>query len=197
MKRMPREQAYERVQTAQRVIRAIWSTPMPVVAAVEGAAYGAGTALALACDRVVSASDATYATTFTSVGLAGDMGIFTSLPARVGAARARQMLMLPSPLSGTDAYAAGLVDATVEPGAALPQALEDAARLSAGPSLALGIVKQMLSGTPRDRFDVLDREAANQAELFGSDDFAEGVAAFGEKRPARFGSRPSAPTQLP
>ncbi len=61
---------------AQRVIRAIWSTDKPVIAAVEGSAYGAGTALAAACDRVVAARDARFATTFTAVGLAGDMGTF-------------------------------------------------------------------------------------------------------------------------
>ena len=71
MKRMPIEPAIERIDLAQRVIRAIWSTPKPVLAAVEGSAYGAGTALAAACDRVVAASDATFATTFTNVGLGG------------------------------------------------------------------------------------------------------------------------------
>ena len=97
MQRMPPQRALERIDLAQRVIRAIWKTPKPVLAAVEGSAYGAGTALAAACDRVVAARDATFATTFTNVGLAGDMGTFASLPARVGAARARQMLMLPAP----------------------------------------------------------------------------------------------------
>ena len=94
MHRMPPERALERIELAQRVIRAIWNTPKPVLAAVEGSAYGAGTALAAACDRVVAARDATFATTFTNVGLAGDMGASVSLPARVGVARARQMLML-------------------------------------------------------------------------------------------------------
>jgi enoyl-CoA hydratase/carnithine racemase len=188
MERLPRDEAYQRVQAAQQVVRAIWNTPKPVIAAVEGPAYGAGTALALACDRVVSASDATFATTFTAVGLAGDMGIFASLPARVGPARARQMLMLPAPLTGQEAFAAGLVDAAVEPGTALQRALEDAARLAAGPPLALGHIKRMFSGTPRLSLDVLDLEAETQAQLFDSDDFAEGVAAFREKRTPRFGA---------
>lgn len=182
MSRLPRDKAIPRAQAAQRVIRAIWGTGKPVIAAVEGAAYGAGTALALACDRIVSASDATYATTFTGVGLAGDMGVFASLPARVGVARARQMLMLPNPMSGTEAFGIGLVDAVAAPGEALNLALEDAERLASGPPLALGVIKRMLSGEPRHPLTVLELEVANQAELFDTADFAEGVAAFHAKR---------------
>jgi 2-(1,2-epoxy-1,2-dihydrophenyl)acetyl-CoA isomerase len=192
MARQPRDCAIPRAQAAQRVIRAIWATDKPVVAAVEGPAYGAGTALALACDRIVSASDAMFATTFTAVGLAGDMGVFASLPARVGVARARQMLMLPSPVSGADALAIGLVDAVVEPGAALAAALADAERLAAGPPLALGVIKRMLSGEPRHPLTVLELEVANQAELFDSADFAEGVDAFHAKRRPVFRGVPGA-----
>jgi enoyl-CoA hydratase/carnithine racemase len=80
MRRMPEDEAMERAELAMRVIKAIWGTAKPVIAAVEGAAFGAGVALAAACDRVVAARDARFATTFTNVGLAGDMGIFASLP---------------------------------------------------------------------------------------------------------------------
>ncbi len=189
MKRAPRHETTARAQAAQRVVRAIWRTPKPVVAAVEGPAYGAGTALALACDRVVAAADATFATTFTGVGLAGDMGIFASLPARVGAPRARQMLMLGTKVSGEEAGSIGLVDRVVDPGTALAAALEDAARLAAGPPLALGVIKQMLSGEPRHPLAVLDLEVRNQTMLWDSDDFAEGVSAFAEKRRPVFGER--------
>ena len=188
MHRMPAEQALDRVQLAQRVIRAIWHTPKPVVAAVEGSAYGAGTALAAACDRVVAADDATFATTFTNVGLAGDMGAFVSLPARIGPARARQMMLLPSPLSAAEALRLGLIDAVVEQGQALASARSDARRLAAGPRRAYGVIKQMLANPGTiDPFTLLDREAACQAALFDTDDFAEGIAAFGEKRPPVFG----------
>ena len=99
---------------------------------------GAGTALAAACDRVVAARDATFATTFTNVGLSGDMGIFVSLPARIGAARARQMLLLPAAIAAPEALDLGLVDAVVEPGQALESARRDAGQLAAGPSRASG-----------------------------------------------------------
>jgi 2-(1,2-epoxy-1,2-dihydrophenyl)acetyl-CoA isomerase len=190
MKRMPVEPALERINLAQRVIRAIWNTPKPVLAAVEGSAYGAGTALAAACDRVVAANDATFATTFTNVGLAGDMGTFVSLPARVGAARARQMLMLPTPISAADALEMGLIDAVAEPGQALESARRDARQLAAGPSGAYGVIKALLAdpGTVNP-LELLEREAVCQAELFDTDDFAEGIAAFMAKRRPLFGAR--------
>ena len=189
MERMEPQEAMERAQLAQRVIRAIWSTDKPVIAAVEGSAFGAGTALATACDRVVAARDARFAVTFTSVGLAGDMGIYASLPTRVGVARARQRLMLPEPIGAEEALAVGLIDALAEPGAALEAAMADADRLAAGPAEALGVIKSLLAVAPGSSpFNVLDREAAHQSALFGSDDFVEGVTAFREKRRAVFGT---------
>jgi 2-(1,2-epoxy-1,2-dihydrophenyl)acetyl-CoA isomerase len=189
MEPMAPQPALERVQLAQKVIRAIWTTPKPVVAAVEGSAYGAGVALAAACDRVVAASNVRFATTFTNVGLAGDMGVFVSLPTRVGIARARQMLMMPTPIDAPAALAMGLVDALAEPGTALEVALTDAARLAAGPAQAYGAIKSLLAeASALGPFEVLDREADNQARLFGTEDFAEGVDAFRAKRRPQFGA---------
>lgn len=188
MERLPRDQAVRRAQAAQRIVRAIWATPKPVIAAVEGSAYGAGVGLAAACDRVVSASDATYAATFTRVGLAGDTGVFASLPARIGVSRTKQLLMMGTAMSAPEALAAGLVDAVVDPGSALRSALDDAERLAAGPPLALGVIKQLLSGEPRHPHAVLELEVSHQASLWESDDFAEGVAAFAEKRRPVFGA---------
>lgn len=187
MQRAPRHQTVTRAHAAQRVVRAIWNTPKPVLAAVEGPAFGAGAALALACDRVVAAVDATIATTFTGVGLAGDMGIFASLPARVGAPRARQMLMLGTRVNGQEALSIGLVDSAVPAGGALEAAMADAGRLASGPPLALGVIKQMLAGEPRHPLAVLEAEVRNQVELWDTEDFAEGVAAFQERRRPRFG----------
>lgn len=193
MERMPEERARPRAEAAQRVVRAIWSTPKPVLAAVEGSAYGAGASLALACDRLVAAETAALSTSFSRVGLAGDMGIFASLPARVGAARARQLMMLPEAIPARDALAMGLVDRVVASGEALVEAIAEAARLAAGPSRALGVIKSML-GPSRS---ILDDEIEHQVRLFDSDDFAEAVAAFHDKRNPSFQEQPHAEHLLP
>ncbi|MFE6926028.1 enoyl-CoA hydratase/isomerase family protein [Nocardia sp. NPDC057663] len=182
MRRMEADEAKPRAEAAQRVVRAIWLGGKPVIAAVEGAAFGAGVSLALACDRVVAAADSVFSTAFTGVGLAGDMGIFASLPARVGMAKARELMLLPARLTGEEASAIGLADVVVEPGTALERALADAERMCLAPPLAVEALKDMFRRWPRDPVSVLDSEVDNQVKLFATDDFAEGVAAFHDKR---------------
>jgi enoyl-CoA hydratase/carnithine racemase len=183
MHRMPADEARPRVEAVQRVVRAIWHGPKPVVAAVEGHAVGAGTALAIACDLVIAAVDVTVSTAFTRVGLAGDMGIFASLPDRVGRAAARGLLLAPRAFTGAEAHAAGLVDEVTEPGGALARATAAAAALADGPPLAFAEIKAMLVA---GRDDVLVREVEAAARLMGTEDFAEGVAAFHDRRSPRF-----------
>ncbi|MBJ8345153.1 enoyl-CoA hydratase/isomerase family protein [Antrihabitans sp. YC2-6] len=182
MARQEADKTRPRAQAAQRVVRAIWGGPKPVVAAVEGSAFGAGTSLALACDRVVAASDAVFSTAFTGVGLAGDMGIFASLPARVGPARARQLMLLPRRVSATDAHRLGMVDAIAQPDNALASALADAQTMTSAPPLAVREMKSLLGRWPSDPFAMLDHEVDSQAKLFDTDDFAEGVSAFHDRR---------------
>lgn len=189
MRRQSAEHTRPRAQAAQRVIRAIWDGAKPVVAAVEGAAIGAGAALAMACDRVVAASDATFRTAFTGVGLAGDMGVFASLPARVGPAVARQLMLLPRNLSGVEAQRLGIADDLAESGTALDCALADADAMAAGPPLALAEIKSMLGKWPMDARDVLEAEVELQGRLFDTDDVAEGIAAFHERRKPTFRGR--------
>jgi 2-(1,2-epoxy-1,2-dihydrophenyl)acetyl-CoA isomerase len=198
MTRLPEHAARPRAEAAQRVIRAIWHGGKPVIAAVEGAAMGAGLALALACDRAVAGADARFGTSFSTVGLAGDMGIFATLPGRIGPGAARQMLMFARRVDAPEAARVGLVDAVVEPGKALASALDDARLLAAGPPLALAAVKSMLARWPRDPFEVLRDEVDHQVALFDSDDFAEGVAAYHEgRRPEFRGHQRPSPDGLP
>lgn len=178
--------ARARTEAAQRITRLLRGGSKPTVAAVEGAAFGAGVALALACDRVVAAEDARFSTAFTRVGLAGDMGITFTLPARVGPARARQLLMMPRELTAAEAAGAGLVDELVAPGVALQQALSDAEQLADGPPLALAAIRRALDEPAPALLTALEREARVQVELFASNDLAEGAAAFTERRAPRF-----------
>jgi 2-(1,2-epoxy-1,2-dihydrophenyl)acetyl-CoA isomerase len=124
------------------------------------------------------------------VGLAGDMGVYASLPTRIGIARTRQMLLMGNAIGADEALSIGLVDALAEPGSALAGAMDDAQKLADRPAGALAAVKQTLAVAPYTQpIDVLELEKARQVQLFDSDDFGEGVAAFREKRPPRFKSR--------
>ena len=182
MRRMGAAEAEHRTALAQRIVRAILTGPKPVIAAVEGGGYGAGLSLAAACDRVVAADDAVFSVAFQRVGLAGDMGIFATLPHRIGRAQARQLLLFPREIAAAEALALGLVDATVAPGTGLETALADAQRLAAGPARAYAATKRLLGRTDVAMADLLEIEAAEQVRLFDSADFGEGVAAFHEKR---------------
>lgn len=188
MERMSPAAARDRTAPAHDLVRALRSGK-PAVAAVEGGAFGAGLALALACDHVVAGDDVRVSTSFTRVGLAGDMGISLALAQRLGAARARQMLMLPSEVRGQRLAELGLVDVLVPPDQVRTRAAADAHRLAAGPPLALAALKRRFDHLPTDLDDVLDLEAEDQVRLFGSQDLAEGAAAFHERRDPEFHGR--------
>jgi 2-(1,2-epoxy-1,2-dihydrophenyl)acetyl-CoA isomerase len=189
MRRQGAEATRTRTQAVQRIIRAIWYGPKPVLAAVEGYAVGAGAALALACDRVVAGADSVFSMGFTGVGLAGDMGIFASLPARAGIAVARQLMLLPQQLSAQDALQLGLADSVTAPGQALAEAIKDASAIAEGPPLALAGIRRMLARWPADPRDVLEREVDLQARLMDTDDYAEAIVAFAERRRPVFRGR--------
>lgn len=175
-----------RTEALHRLVRAIALGSTPVIAAVEGAAYGIGLSITALCDQVVAARDSRFCTAFTRLGLPGDGGVMWALPRRVGMSRARTMLMLGPVIEGLEAHEIGLVDHLVEPGAVLTEAVELAQRIADGPPLALETIKREMWSRSGSLDEFLERERTYQHELFSTDDFAEGVAAFLAGREPRF-----------
>ena len=161
--------------------------PMPVIAAVNGVAAGAGANIALACDLVIAAKSASFVQAFCRLGLVPDSAGSWSLPRLVGNARALGLTLLGDKLSATQAAEWGLIWRCVEDAelSAVVDAL--AAQLASAPTLGLARTKQAIYGASgRSLEDQLDVERDMQRELGSSHDYAEGVAAFIEKRTPRF-----------
>src|ERR1700733_10608424 len=161
---------------------------VPVVVAVNGVAAGAGVSLALAGDIVLAARSATFLQLFApKLGLMPDLGSTFHLPRLVGTARAKGLALLGDALTAADAANWGLIWACVED-AALPSEAESIARrLAAGPTQAFQRIKAVFNvEPPRTLAEQLAHEAVAQAELGDTDDFAEGVQAFRQKRAPNF-----------
>lgn len=180
--------ALDRLHAIGDVIRLVVHGTKPVVAAVDGFAYGAGLSLAAACDAVVASRDARFGCAFSGVGLTADAALHWSLPARIGAGRARLMIMSGRPLGAARAEAWGLVDEVVD-GPSLDAAVALAEELATRAPLSLAATKQILASPDAGLDDVLAREAAAQVSLLATADFAEGREAFFAKRRPRFRGR--------
>jgi 2-(1,2-epoxy-1,2-dihydrophenyl)acetyl-CoA isomerase len=175
---------------AHRLVPLVLATQVPVVGAVRGWAAGLGLHLALAADFCVVARDARLWEPFSARGFTPDSGGTWLLPRLVGMARAKELLMLGSELTGADAAAWGLVHRAVEAGDTTAEATALARRLAAGPTIALGLTKWLLhQGAGLD----LERHLTNEAfalELSSrSRDFREGMVALQEKREPDFEGR--------
>ena len=172
------------------IILTISELPKPVVAAVQGATAGIGLSLALACDQIVAADDAYVLLAFVRVGVVPDGGAAWHLARRIGTGRAARLMLLAERLPAAEALDWGLVD-EVCPAADLDATAGALAqRLAAGPTVAYANVKRVLraaAGLPLA--DQLEFEATVQQEHATTADYAEAIAAFKEKRPARFQGR--------
>jgi 2-(1,2-epoxy-1,2-dihydrophenyl)acetyl-CoA isomerase len=164
--------------------------PLPVIAAVNGVAAGAGANLALACDLVIAARSAVFVQAFAKLGLVPDSGGTWILPRLVGTARALGLAFLGDKLAAEQAAAWGLIWRCVED-AEFAGVVEDLARhFAAAPTRGLARTKQAIyEGLGRDLAAQLDIERDYQGELGRSSDYAEGVAAFAAKRVPRFTGR--------
>lgn len=173
------------------VVRNIKRCSKPVIAAVNGTAAGAGTALALACDLRILAERATFAFLFTKVGLTGaDMGAAHLLPKVVGAGRAAELLMLGDKIDAAECLRIGLANRVVPDESLLDEALALARRLATGPSLALSMTKKMLVNEANMDLDsAIEQEAQAQALLLRARDHREFYEAWKEKRKPRFEGR--------
>jgi 2-(1,2-epoxy-1,2-dihydrophenyl)acetyl-CoA isomerase len=164
--------------------------PIPVIAAINGVAAGAGVSLALTADIVVAARSASFIQVFApKLGLVPDAGATYHVPRLIGAGRAKALALLGEKLSAERAAEWGMIWECVDDELLMGKVNEYARQIAEGPTRAFAAVKRIYNvetGTLREQMSI---ETKYQGELADSDDFAEGVAAFLQKRPALFKGR--------
>ena len=172
------------------LVRTLAALPQPVIARVNGVAAGAGANIALACDLVVAARSAKFIQSFSAIGLIPDSGGSWHLPRLAGQARAMGMVLTGEPLAADRAAEWGLIWKAVEDEALDAEVDALANKLAALPPLGLAATKQLIRSTwGRSLDEELDMQAGEMRRLGFTEDYREGVAAFLEKRPAKFTGR--------
>ncbi|HXV00413.1 MAG TPA: 2-(1,2-epoxy-1,2-dihydrophenyl)acetyl-CoA isomerase PaaG [Caulobacteraceae bacterium] len=172
------------------LIRRLAALPMPVIAAVNGVAAGAGANIALACDIVLAARSARFIQSFANIGLVPDSGGTWVLPRLVGQARALGLALTGQPLTAEQAEAWGLIWRCVEDDQLGPETDALAGKFATAPTAGLAAAKRLIRAHAAAGLDdALDGERDAQAALGRSADYAEGVEAFAAKRPPHFVGR--------
>ena len=174
------------------MIRRIRALPMPMIAAVNGVAAGAGANLALACDIVLAARSAKFIQAFCRIGLIPDSGGTFFLPRLIGEARARALAMTGEPITAAQAETWGMIWKSVPDDTLAIEAEKLTAHLASQPTHALALMKRAFDASATNTLDAqLDLEAILQQQAGRSPDYTEGVRAFLEKRSPQFtGARP-------
>jgi 2-(1,2-epoxy-1,2-dihydrophenyl)acetyl-CoA isomerase len=169
------------------LVRRMRALPKPIVAAVNGVAAGAGMNLALAGDVIIAAKSANFTQAFIRIGLIPDAGGTYFLPRLIGEARARALAMLGETITAEQAEQFGLVYKLFDDAVFHEEALRIAAGLAQKPTLALAAMKKAFDASADNGLDAqLDLERDLQRDMGYTPDFAEGVTAFVQKRPAKF-----------
>jgi 2-(1,2-epoxy-1,2-dihydrophenyl)acetyl-CoA isomerase len=168
-------------------LRLLRGLEKPIICAVNGVAAGAGANIAFACDIVLAARSAKFIQAFSKIGLIPDAGGSWSLTRILGEPRAKALTLLAEPLMAEQAADWGLIWKAVDDDALLGEATAIAEKLAAGPTVGLGLTKRLIQAAANQDLDShLDMERDCQRTAGFTDDYAEGVTAFLEKRPANF-----------
>ena len=178
--------ARSRMEHIHRLCGAIAQAPFPVITAVEGVAAGGAVGMALLGDHIVAEEDARILFPFLTLGLTPDWGQLLTLPRRIGIGPARRVLTSGDTIKGAEAHRLGLADTVTAKGAAMDAALDAAQRFADLPTGAFLRMRERLNAGAEALDAELRREADDQAVCLTGREFAEGFAAFAEKRTPDF-----------
>lgn len=185
------ERAALQVEKQRATTGMLHTMAKPTIAALPGAAAGAGLGLALACDLRIGCPATVIATAFGRVGLSGDFGTAWLLHRLVGPSNARRLMFFGDRVNADDAKTLGLIDWLVPAEDLAEFAMTTAAKLANGPKPAMGLIKQnLLDAADVDLYTAMDREVDRHMTCGISEDHKEAVQAFVEKREPVFGARP-------
>ncbi len=175
----------EKVDELHDLVRGIRACPVPVIAAVEGGAAGAGLSLALACDLIIAAKDAKFTAAYVKAGLVPDGGLTSAMARLIPRPLAMEMCLMGRPVMASRFADLGAINRLCAPGKAMEEATVLADALAAGPRSAQGVIRGLVSSAYETlETEQLDAERNAMAAAAGADEAAEGISAFLEKRPA-------------
>ena len=182
------QEASKLIALFHQIVRCIRRMKPPVIVGVQGAVAGGGLGLALACDLVVAAESASFVPAYTRIGTSPDGGTTWSITRLIGQRRALEWIMLGDPMNAKDALEIGLINRVVPTDKLVAEVDALAQRIAAGPAFAFASVKRLVHQAPTASFDdQLEAERDGFIAAAGTKDFREAIAAFFDRRPARFG----------